>query len=954
MSSSAQLSSFSDFSSFFVRSTPSTFSVVHVNIRSLRKYWSEFEIIVASVQHIVDVFVLTEINVHEDALEQFSLTGYAGFFRPRANSRGGGIAVYVRSAWAASRFNAVFDCSECLALTIDSGSCAVVLLAFYRPPSVNVLDFLNELETNLSKLALEQRLCLVGDFNIDLLSQHKSSVCDYLTLLSTCGLESLILAPTREELFRGDLVISCIDHIHVRVPDASVKSAVVSHKLADHYFVACQLTFRDSLVRNVTSRAQVEIVDRIRFDRLVSSFDWHGFIASSASSTVYSCFISQFSRFAERSKRIVTVKRRRPDHPWLTADVLAAVKYKEVLWARCRRSPSNLEHRNQFIAERNRVNAILRSARRRYYRSKFSEARLNMAQTWNLVNELRGTAKKASIDAVIERHFSSASTSVADSFNNVFASVSGITQDETVSPVNLASSCSPSAYLPEMTEDDLRVILFSFKASKAPGTDNIRIGDLRRNFEAVKEVLLYIFNSIINSGKIPIELKTGIVRPLYKGGAGDSVGNYRPISILPCMALVLEKHIFKVMSSFIDEFSILSDRQYGFVAGRGTHSLLDDLSDVLYTTLEHNQFACALFLDVSKAFDSISHKILLKKLFDYGFRGPFYSLLENFLTDRSQRVSVGNVCSSKILLKAGVPQGSVLSPLLFNLYVNDLPLSLSGCDIFQYADDTLLLSRHLTLSDAVRLLQVDSCRVMDWFSSNAIKINIAKTKLVCFRSPLKRSWMNLPVLLHGSNCCPCTCRSIQYVDSVKYLGIYFDSDMTWNTHLAYTAKRLRSVSCLLYNTKHLLPFSVRRITVNALAYGVLRYGITVFGNCTTQWKQKIDAILKAILKSVAYNSPFSNNEDLFKAMRLPTFSSLFFQTVILRYYWDDTFLIERPNLRSLRMIEHFSTPRIYTNYGKGLRSFYVPDTFNKLPEELFDFNSKRKLNRALKDLCALR
>lgn len=133
---------------------------------------------------------------------------------------------------------------------------------------------------------------------------------------------------------------------------------------------------------------------------------------------------------------------------------------------------------------------------------------------------------------------------------------------------------------------------------------------------------------------------------------------------------------------------------------------------------------------------------------------------------------------------------------------------------------------------------------MNWFLSNGIKINKAKTKLVCFCRPLQDSWMNLPVSLRGSS--RCTCSSIKYVDSGKYLGIYFGCNMTWINHLPYTVKRLRSVSCLFCDTNYLLPFSVRKIIVNALTYGVLRNGITAFGNWKTQRKAQRDVLTKAI------------------------------------------------------------------------------------------------------------
>lgn len=163
------------------------------------------------------------------------------------------------------------------------------------------------------------------------------------------------------------------------------------------------------------------------------------------------------------------------------------------------------------------------------------------------------------------------------------------------------------------------------------------------------------------------------------------------------------------MTSFLDKFDLLSKRQYGFTAGSGTDSLLEDLADTLHTSLDNNKFACALFLDVSKAFDSIFHKISLKKLFDYGFRGPFLSLLSSFLSNRTQQVFIRNTRSTVVTLKSGVPQGSVLAPLLFNMYVNKQAKAVFGCELYQYADDTLLVSRHINCTSTGSTLTFYVC-----------------------------------------------------------------------------------------------------------------------------------------------------------------------------------------------------------------------------------------------------
>lgn len=386
--------------------------------------------------------------------------------------------------------------------------------------------------------------------------------------------------------------------------------------------------------------------------------------------------------------------------------------------------------------------------------------------------------------------------------------------------------------------------------------------------------------------------------------------------------------------------------------GKGTQPLLEDFSDLLHNAFEHNLFTCALFLDVSKAFDSVSHKVLLSKLYSLGFRGPFYTLLENFLSNRKQLVSICAIHSAKMSLGAGVPQGSILSPLLFNIYVNDLPQAVKFCKVFQYADDTVLLSSHIRYHEAIDLLQLDVTRVMDWFSHNVIRINAKKTQLICFRSPLKSVLLDKPLFLHASNCVSCNCVPVDYVNTTKYLGIHFDCDLSWNSHLSYIFKKLRAASCTLYNLRIFLPMSTRRLLVHALVYSILRYGITVFGQCTDQLASKVNTLLRGILRSVAYGSSLQQSDSLFNDLSLPTFRALFWQTVITRHYWDSTFKTPNNVCRVLRDPMPFTALRINTNFGKCIRLYYVPHIFNNLPSALIDVTSRGALKRQFRAFCS--
>lgn len=930
----------------FQSSSGSSFTLFNVNIRSLRKHWDEFRLAVDCVLPIADAFVLTEINIHNDEVDRFSLPGFNRFFYTRDKKRGGGIAVFLKATAGYSEITTSFLSCESLALRVTTYVYDLYLLAFYRPPSESVPGFLSELRHCIQSLPGNATLCITGDINIDLSKPSKLLVCEYLTLLADYGVEPYILGATREEFLCGRFVSSSIDHINLRTSSSAIKSAIIKQKLSDHYFVACQIEFpkQVSTGKNTDIR-RIEIVDNKTFDKYVSGYDWVTFQRHVNHSELYTSFVQLFRQFYNASKKVIFLKQRKSNIRWISTDILSAIKLKDVAWKRCRRSPHNQRLQHEFRIIRNKVTALIRSAKRIYFQKQFSESRNNSAKTWSLINELRGVSpgiQKKRIQDV----FGHNSLITANLFNDFFAAFSGTLRKSTLS-LSFSYANSASAFLPLMTADDLQSIIFSLKSSKSPGFDAVRLSDLRRNWNYVRDTLLLLLNTIIETGCIPDDLKIAVVTPILKGGCRSKVENYRPISILPCLAKILEKFIFITMSSFIDKHNLMSPNQYGFIAGRGTQPLLDALSDDINYGFEHNLCTCACFLDVSKAFDTVSHSILLKKLSAIGFRGPFLLLLESFLSDRSQMVSVNGVHSSKIFLKSGVPQGSILSPLLFNIYVNDMCTAVSDCILYQYADDTLLLTRHLSYPKSIEMLQRSSNQLMEWFNRNLLDINISKTKLVCFHNPLKVISLNVPFFLHTSECILCHCDQIPYSDTVKYLGILLDSDLSWNSHLTKICSQLRSVSCLLYHIKTFMPLGVRKHIAYSLAYSKLRYGITIFGQCSNLWQTKVNSILKGILRNVCYNLT-SSNLNFFQMLLMPDFRSLFLETVVLNHNWNDEFKTHHPVSRQLRKVSRYLVPSCYTRYGKNIRSFYVPHIFNSLPPHFSDITSKKKLKKALR------
>lgn len=237
----------------------------------------------------------------------------------------------------------------------------------------------------------------------------------------------------------------------------------------------------------------------------------------------------------------------------------------------------------------------------------------------------------------------------------------------------------------------------------------------------------------------------------------------------------------------------------------------------------------------------------------------------------------------------------------------------------------------------------------DWFYENQIQLNQPKTQLIVFCNPHKKVGYYTLLTLHWLRCKNCTCNTLTYCDTVKYLGIFFNGDMSWNSHLLCICAKLRKVSCILYSLRSFIPYKTRRTILESLGYSNLRYAITIFSHCSETWKIKIDTILKSRIKSVVYGCDVPDNSDPFTLVGFPRLENLFKYTVFLKWYWSEDYKIPSPITRTLRNLrDPYVLPYNFTRYGSYCRKYYVPFLFNNLPEGMSQVHSRRTLKRLLK------
>ena len=339
---------------------------------------------------------------------------------------------------------------------------------------------------------------------------------------------------------------------------------------------------------------------------------------------------------------------------------------------------------------------------------------------------------------------------------------------------------------------------------KSYGFYSFPVSILKYANEILSEVLSNIFNKSIELGTFPSKLKMTKVVPIFKSDDETDPNNYRRTSLLSCFNRIFQKLAFKRLKSFIDERKVISSSQYGFRQGHSTEHPILDIVNAIQSNMDAGKFSCGVFVDLKKAFDTVDHGILLQKLAHHGFRGLINDWFRSYLLKRAQETVVGNRSSNKSFITCGVPQGSLLGPLLFLLYVNDIYCSSKKLNLYLFADDTNILHSHKDLKTLEKEMNVELHNVYQWLVSNKLTLNLKKTNFVIFRPYQKR----LPFFptIYINNRQTNTLTHLEYKDHVKYLGVLINYKLSWKNHIDSITLKLSKTIGLLSKIRHFVPF----------------------------------------------------------------------------------------------------------------------------------------------------
>ena len=495
---------------------------------------------------------------------------------------------------------------------------------------------------------------------------------------------------------------------------------------------------------------------------------------------------------------------------------------------------------DRYKTFKNKLNHLIRISHKHYINNYLNNHYNDLKKSWELINNLLQRKSKPELPKkfIIDNESITDPNKIANKFNDFFTTIgsnlaSKIKKSST-SPVSfMKHRCPHSLFLNLVTEYEVIKIINNLKHTVA-GFDGINSVVLKHVFSEIMKPMLYLLNLSFTQGEFPDKLKVAVITPIYKKGIREDISNYRPVSVLPIFSKIFEKIMYNRLISFLEKNNILYNNQYGFRSGYSTDTALIYVTENILKALNEKQHVAGVFMDLAKAYDTINHKLLLQKLEYYGVRGVGYKWFCNYFQNRSQQVKYNASLSNFTKITCGIPQGSILGPLMFILYVNDLYLVSDKVEFVLFADDTNIFIKGHHFKDTIMQLNNVLEKVATWFQVNQLSLNISKTHYMIFSSRKFQCHPDVSVKINNI--------SLQRVISTSFLGVEIDSQLTWKNHVSKINSKLCKSIGILHRVKTFLSKHWRLKLYNTFVLPYLNY-------CNIVWASANDSTLKPLIIS---------------------------------------------------------------------------------------------------------
>ena len=816
----------------------------------------------------------------------------------------------------------------------------------YRPPSATA-EALTSLNQLLAELTYNE-IILTGDLNWDWLNSNSDAFKDSCVSLN---LTQLIESPTHPNLKCPDKS-SLIDLFLTNVPHKYSMSGVFANDISDHCVIAAVRNAKipKSKPRIFIKRNMRAFVEQALF-RDLYDLNWDRIELINDVETAWQFFSEGLSSLLDKHAPFRRYKVKGRDNPWFTPDLADLLHNRNLAWAKARKTQPEAD---KFIFRqlRNRFTFLIKKAKSSFCLSaitknlndpkKFGKVIKSISATDNhselppcIVNDATTVTDRATIVDCFNIHFSASGSLFSRS-----SSTTAMSSAPDVGNMSLGhiSAGQPSFVFRLFSVEEVCRALCSFDISKSAGPDHLEPYFLKLAADFIAKPLQYLFNLTITTNCIPEIWKVAYVLPLLKGGDPTCLNNYRPISKLSILSKVLEGLVNDQLKDFLHTNNIFSPYQSGFRKQHSTTTASLKLTNDIIDWLDQKKVCKALFVDLSKAFDTVDHSILKQRLLDIGLSEQAVGWFNNYLSNRKQCVCFEGSSSTLLNVSTGVPQGSVLGPILFVIYVNTLGSNVPNAKFHFYADDTVIYCCGTTLAEALGNLQIAFNLVENQLIELRPVLNAAKTKLLIFSNGRK-----VPVsppsllLLQGYE--------IELVNCYKYLGILIDDRLTFKPHVENLVKKLRVKLGFFFRHKSCFSFFTRKKLIATTFLPVLDYSDLLYMNAPANCLRSLDTVYHGALRFVTGCKALTHRCILYARVEWPSLAArrlihwhIFIYKAILGLlpHYLCNYIFKSQSNYCLRSNEFYLLimPKVHSEFGKHCFKFAAPAAWNALQKTL--------------------
>lgn len=941
---SCEYYSLSDYNSFAIDTqSDSNLNLLNFNIRSFHSNSDSFEALLGSLNIKPKFIILTETWNRDSILNLCRLQNFVGFHEHRKINRGGGVSVFCEDGILCEKvgeFSGVEIHIEFCCVKVQLKNNYILLLGVYRPPSASKINFIEKLNFIINqKLFTDAFLVVIaGDMNLNANDSDCFFVNSYLNSLNSMFYISAIDKPTR---FPADLNSSsptAIDHIFINklIP---FKSGIINIDLSDHLPTFIHLYLGDILDRRDEKlKFSFRPYSKQNFDKFITklnSINWN-FVdlmdLDDAVENFLSVITTEYCKCFPLKTKIV--KKENFEKPWLTSDLKNLVQEKSEYFELYRLGIISKSTNNKF---KNKVNKIVRKAKDRFYLQKFNSTWHDKRGAWGVVKELMGQPTRNSnvSELIVDGISYENPIEISNEFNKFFSEIAQKLDRKipvsTIDPLNFLPSILYNFKLFSISEAECIKIIKKLKNTKT-NANSIPVRTFKSIVPFIIQPLTKLINKCFSSGYFPKCFKTGRVIQIFKSGLRTDPSNYRPITTLPYLSKIFETLMCNRLYSYFNKFSLFTSSQYGFRKDLSTCDALKNLTDGIYSSLNFKNHHINVSIDYSKAFDTVSHSILLKKLEKYGIRGNALRLFESYLSGRKQYVDLNGSCSTEREFTIGVPQGSCLGPLLFLIYVNDFPLVSSQLTSVLFADDTTVSCSHHSYENLVALMNSELIKIKNWTDSNRLTINISKTNAIVYSNRTILNPDNFPIILNNN--------PVNLVHESKFLGVVIDEKLNFAKHISQITNKISRNIGIFYRIRRFFPIKARLQFYYSFIYPYLSYCVIVWGATYNVHLNNLITMQKRMIRLIGDSSFLAHTTPLFYKFSLLKLEDIFRYNVSMYMYKNH----QNSNFRVQHNYHTRFRNRPLSSYNRLTLSqhsvdFIGPNVWNDLPQSVRDSSS---------------